>query len=400
MAAPLPIPATDSVVGLRHAPWSRVHSELDARSRRCLDVVTTAGVLQSRRGDLDVFSGRVINSSGRASTADGRFTPIRAADDQLAALLNIPPSYLHQLRAGQLLDVYDANVNGHLHHDSAAFDPLMLRCDRRPARSGRGPSGSVRAILPAARGTADTLDVFQAVATGVEEAGVEVRADTSDLTETSVRLYLHAAAATMIAPDLLHGYTRPGSDTVTYRYDPSGGPTYRVPDHRSAYPRSNVVGAGMRVSYSDTGAHDLALTPELILTESGLRVALPAHTRIHRWISGGTTTPALEENLAAITALGRACAHWFTVPFLTETIKDLAGWAMAPVHSNDHVSATCHELGLTVSETACVAEQFAACGRSNHLDVVLAIASFARTITDDIERGWHLDDLAMRAVSA
>ncbi|MCM3884619.1 DUF932 domain-containing protein [Frankia sp. R82] len=365
----------------RNATLENLVALLQADKPRQLDVVAPASSITAHDGDL-LLAGTepVLRPDGVELTA-GTYVPTTVADEGLADKLQIPLPYLRRLRQENLA-LYDANVNGWLHHPSQQDRPLLIRA----LRSQTSGPGIARAVLSDRYRPVDNLDVLLAALDGVRQAAGPVSVDGCDLTDRRMYLRIRSDTVSQAAPTLLRDYTSPFTGA-------------RGADNP-------IVWAGFAVSNSETGCGAFTITPRLVveICRNGMTMTRDAVRSVHlggrlddgviQW-SSDTQRKATE----LVTAKARDAVATFLNPdYLHRTLATLERAAGTPI---DDPAATithvCSQLHFTADEQTRILAHFIRGGDLSSGGVLHAVTSAAQTLPD-ADRAHGLESHALRAM--
>ncbi|MTE17381.1 hypothetical protein [Nocardia aurantiaca] len=308
---------------------------LESQKTIKIDTFAPASAIHASNGALELFGTRRIDYNETENTADGRFQPTAAADEQIAHNLRIPAPYLAQLRHDGRLDLYDANVNGMLHGPTALSAPdhrhnriFLLRLF---APNPHRKSGVVRAVLADTATVVDHLDALGAMVQGIRRAGAYVEMYSADLTDEHLTCSIFSPSLSLLANMFDPPRSEPDETTQSRT---------RMLDWARRRFGSRTVGSflGVRISNSETGHRLLTVTPELVLSDHGQVIAFPELSRIIQPMPGfGPDTVAVgahtfEDRMSKIAEDVQALAQqWLTPTFLTHLAKRLRGLSKRPL---------------------------------------------------------------------
>jgi len=365
----------------RNATLDDLVGLLQTDHARQLDVVAPASTITAHDGNLVLAGTEPILGPDGVDLTTGTYTPTAVADEGLADKLQIPLPYLRRLRETHL-PLYDANLNGWLHHP-AQDRPLLVRA-MRPA-TGEGP-GIARAVLSDRYRPVDNLDVLLAALDGIRQAGGPVTIDGADLTDRRMYLRIRSDAVRLAAPALLDGYTSPFTGA-------------RGADNP-------IVWAGFTVTNSETGCGAFTITPRLVveICTNGMTITKDAVRAVHlggRLDDGVITwsSDTQRKAIALVTAKARdAVAAFLNPDYLRRTLVRLERAAATPV--DDPAATITHiasQLHFTAGEQTRILSHFIRGGDLRSAGVLHAVTSVAQTLPD-ADRAHDLEAQALRAL--
>ena len=170
------------------------------------DLVVPASFIHADGGRLTVDGDdpfTVLDESG-VTEAPAAYSVTDVAEDGISGKLGIPRAYLRRMRT-EHPDLWDANVNGWLQHDSRSDAKYLLRT----LRDDDTQQGVARALLTNGYKPMESLDVLVAAMEGMREAGAAIELDRADLTERRLYVTMHSPDVAHLAPRLLDGYRGP-----------------------------------------------------------------------------------------------------------------------------------------------------------------------------------------------
>jgi hypothetical protein len=366
------------------------------------DFVAPAARIRSVGGVLHVENAEQDMTADGVTSRTGRYLPTQVMDDQVAGRFDVPRSYLRRLRAHRI-DLYDANVNGWLHGDGAAIPGDQRKFLIRTFRDEAGGQGIGRALLSDSYKTIDNLDVLMTILGSINDAGIEARVRTADLTESRMHIKLDVPALTAAAPRLLEGYRSPFASSTALNAARGGDP------NGTTRPRQvgDVVSAGLRITNSEVGWGSFTIWPEIVVlvctngmtcTEKVRAVHLGGKLEdgIVSW-SGSTQQKALEL-VKAKTA--DAVKAFLSEDYLTKAVAEIEGRAgqelTAPV--TEVVTSVAKQLSWSDGEQAGILDMFLRGGQATKGGLVNAVTAFSQTVPS-ADRAMELDASALRVLT-
>ena len=387
----------------RNATLADLVPLLQDRQARKLDVVVPARTLRADKGNLIVHGVEAKITEDGVDTVDGRYTPTRSCDGDIAARLDIPVKYLRRMRNDRPW-IYDTIVNDALRGRTrvafgettvlAEADPrsFLLRCFR-----GDGGTGVARALLSDTYGVMDDLDVLMAALDGVKQSGVPVEIAGASITETHMYVDVIAPAVSGLAPVLFQGYRNPfGQDTLAAARTAVGAPTL---GHTGG--GDPIVFAGFRISNSEVGQGAFSIVPRLVaqICTNGMTINQDRQRNVHlgsrldagivEW-SATTQRKALELVVAKTTDL---VANWLSPDYVTRKIEEIETAAGRPVTDAPQAIEVVGKVqGYSLAEQAGILSHFIAGGQMTAGGMLNAVTSYAQTVpsadrADEIEAG-------------
>lgn len=391
----------------------------DQESRKH-DVVVPADKIRAKNGNIVITGAEKEISLDGVSNVDGVYTPTRHADGQIAAKLDITPTYLARCRESAV-DLYDNNVNGWLRGKSvrrASGEVDVLRpADQRTflARtfSNGDGTGVLRALLSDRFGVIDNFDVLTAALKAVHESGTEVEIRECSLSENNMYVDIFAPAVHAVADVLLKGYRNPFDDpTVAAQRKTNGNEFERWQEiarreGKGYEPGSEpVLHAGFRISNCEVGGGAFSIAPKLLVRvcKNGLVIKADQIRAVHLGskmdqgiIEWSQKTRDLQLELVTSKATD-AIKQFLNRDYLVAKIAEIEGKATKqidkPVEVLQSVGKT---LGFSKSETDGILSHFIKGGQSNAGGLLNAVTSYSQTVADP-DRADTLDELAMKAL--
>lgn len=404
----------------------------DQRARR-LDLIVNAGAVSAMDGNLvieDRPETQIMDEDG-VTRAAGSYRPTAICDELLGGKLDIPGTYLKDLRETRP-DLWDANVNGKLHGGTSALAPapdfrfpgVSGKYLLRLLRGDEGKPGVARAFLSPRYKIIDNLDVLLAIMTGMREAGITAVPDSCDLSDRRMFARFVAPEIAALAPKLLDGYRSPldgpggiarAGDRPGMRMRMDGGGGWTVPDALAAAAREGqgyepgkepVVWAGMVVSNSDTGGGARTLAPQIRVKvcKNGLTLVAEADRKVHL---GGEmaegvvewSTETQEQELKLITAQAKDAVKLFlSQDYLNAQVAQIEALAGVPVGEPEiTVKAVAKSAGFTAAEADGILAHFLRGGAYTAGGVANAVTSFSQTVASP-DRAAELDRKAVPAM--
>lgn len=243
----------------RNATLREIVDILNEQHPRKTDIVAPVQSIHAEGGRL------IIDGADHEITPDGvtrkaaEFHLTDVCESGVAEKLGIPVAYLRKTRV-EAPELWDANVNGWLTHESREAKSYMIRT----LRPGQGEdTGTARAFLSNGYRIIDNLDILAAALKGVSDAGVEVRLDSCDLTDRKMYVRVVANEVRAYAPELLRNYRSPFTEA-------------RGADNPTVF-------AGFEISNSETGCGAFTIVPRLVVQvcDNGMTIAKDAMKSVH-----------------------------------------------------------------------------------------------------------------------
>lgn len=383
----------------RNATLADLATMLQEQNARKVDVVAPATSITSKDGALRIEVAEPVLSEDGVTLVNGLYVPTSVCDEGIAEKLGIPVQYLRRLRE-QRPDLYDANVNGWLHGqtrpgwDDERQKPIYVTLHEGDTRkflvrcfsSGSGDGkGIARAFLSDRYRMVDNLDVLMSVLEGIEDAGVEVKIDTCDLSDRRMYVKVVAPQVTAMAHTLLKDYRNPfGEDFERWR---------SVADREGlGYGDGSepVVWAGLVFSNSEVGGGAFSITPRAVVRvcKNGLTITKDMVREVHLggrleegvidW-SADTQQKAVE----LVRAKTRDAVATFLDPaYLQRAVDKLEKRAGEPVHTVDEVKVLTKPMRFSDAQVAGILNRFVQGGQMSRGGVVNAITAHAQEVGD------------------
>ncbi|MEX5712952.1 DUF932 domain-containing protein [Parafrankia sp. FMc6] len=332
---------------------------------RMVDIVTPAGAIRARDGQLVVSGAEPELSDSGVTLVEGVYTPTAVADEGLATKLGIPLAYLRQLRE-QHIDLYDRNVNGWLDHPAHRDRRLLLRA----LRHDHG-GGIIRAVLSDRYKPVDNLDVLLATLAGIRDSGAQTTIDGADLTDRHMHVRVRSDSVRALAPSLLRDYRSPFTG------------------QRGA--DNPVVWAGFVLTNSEVGAGAFTITPRLVVQvcNNGLTIARDAVREVHLGgrLEEGTVSWSADTQrkaLALVTAKVRdAVAAFLTTDYVERQITAVQQRAAVPVDDPaGAVEVVSRQLHYTAEQQTLILRHFVKGADLTAGGLLHAVTSAAQALPD------------------
>jgi hypothetical protein len=243
----------------RNASLREIVDILKEQHSRKADIVAPAQRIRAEGGRLTIDGADYEITADGVTRRPGRFQLTDVCESGVADKLGIPVSYLRRTRA-EVPQLWDANINGWLTHESRRAKSYMVRAFR--PRHGH-EVGTARAFLSNGYRIIDNLDILAAALKGVSDAGVAVRLDSCDLTDRRMYVRVVADEVRAYAPDLLRNYRSPFTDA-------------RGADNPTVF-------AGFEISNSETGCGAFTIVPRLVvqICDNGMTITKDAMKSVH-----------------------------------------------------------------------------------------------------------------------
>lgn len=351
---------------------------LQDQQARKVDMVVPASKIRSENATIVVEGAEPVLTADGVSLSDGRYQPTAVFDEGVSSKLNIPLAYVRRLREDRP-DLYDANVNGWLEHDSRSF---LLRA----FGTNDGSTGIARAMLSDSYRFMDNLDALMAALDGIQQSGVNAEVTSCDLTERRMTVKVKAPELQVLAPTLLEGYRSPFT---------------------GAYGAENpVVFGGFVLSNSETGGGAFTVTPrlEVLVCNNGMTITKDALRAVHLGskLEEGTirwSQDTVEKTSALITAKTRDAVRTFLdIEYVERVIRSLEAKSGTPVE--DAVATIQHvgkKLAYTEEQQKGILDHFIKGGQLTAGGIVHAVTSFSQTV-EDADVAYDLEASAVKVL--
>ena len=397
---------------IRNADTADMVSVLRTQRAARHDLVVPAAAITAQDGHLTVAGDRqgIIDETGVANIQP-LYRPTDVAEDGISSKLGIQRAYLRRLRA-EHVELWDANVNGWLRHDSLADRKLLVRTFRD---DNDGSGGVARAVLTDGYKPIENLDVLVAALEGIRESGATVDIDRCDLSERRMYVTVHSPEVAVMAPRLLDGYRGPwhvdglAAQRVTRndRGDVGAMLDLARREGMGYEPGTEpVVFAGFELRNSDVGCGAFELAPKLQVKvcRNGLTMDVGRMRKVHlgaRLDEGAIdwSSRTTDAQLALITSQTKDAVTTFLseghVADLVRTLEERAG--VAVTEPTETIKTVTKRLAYDDEIADRVLAHFIAGGQSTAGGVMQAVTSVAQTVAD-ADRAAAMEGDALRAL--
>lgn len=366
----------------RNASLREIVGILKEQHPRKTDVIAPAQNIRAEGGRLIIDGAdHEITPDGVTSTA-AEFRLTDVCESGVAEKLGIPVGYLRKTRV-EAPELWDANINGWLTHESREAKSYLIRT-LRPGQDE--DAGTARAFLSNGYRIIDNLDILTAALEGVAAAGVDVRLDSSDLTDRKMYVRVVAPQVNAYAPELLRNYRSPFSGALG-----SDNPT---------------VFAGFEISNSETGCGAFTIVPRLVVKvcDNGMTITKDAMKSVHvggrqqdgviRW-SDNTQARTLDlVTSQTADAVKTFLDHDYVVRQL-RVIQETAGARITAPEKT--ITTVSQRLRLTEERRADIFAHFIQGADLSAGGVLHAVTSVAQTLPD-ADEAHELESLGIRAM--
>ncbi|GLW58566.1 hypothetical protein [Kitasatospora phosalacinea] len=366
----------------RNASLPEIVNILREQHSRKTDVVAPVQNIRAAGGRL-VIEGAdhdLTPSGVTRKAAEYRLTDV--CESGVAEKLGIPLGYLRKTRI-EAPELWDANVNGWLAHESRADKSFMVRT-LTPAPDEE--TGTARAFLSPSYRIIDNLDILAAALQGVRDAGVEVRLDKCDLTDRKMYVKITAPEISAYAPELLRDYRSPFSGA-------------RGADNPTVF-------AGFEISNSETGCGAFTIVPRLVVQvcDNGMVITKDVMRSVHiggkqqdgviRW-SNTTQSRTLELVTSQTTD---AVSTFLDRDYVTRQLRAIQATAATRVANPEAtITTVAQRLKFTEQNRADIFAHFIAGGDLSAGGVMHAVTSVAQTLPD-ADDAHEVEALGIRAM--
>jgi hypothetical protein len=366
----------------RNASLREIVDILKEQHSRKADIIASARSIRAEDGQLTIDGADHEITEGGVTRRPGRFQLTDVCESGVAEKLGIPVSYLRRTRA-DVPQLWDANVNGWLTHESRRAKSYMVRA----FRPGQGQEvGTARAFLSNGYRIIDNLDVLAAALKGVSDAGVEVRLDSCDLTDRRMYVRVVANEVRAYAPELLRNYRSPFTNA-------------RGADNPTVF-------AGFEISNSETGCGAFTIVPRLVvqICDNGMTITKDAMKSVHvggrlhdgviRW-SDNTQARTLDlVTSQTADAVRTFLDHDYVVRQL-QSIQDQAATRIKDPEAA--ITVVSQQLRFTEERRADIFAHFIQGADLSAGGVLHAVTSVAQTLPD-ADEAHELESLGIRAM--
>ncbi|WP_405018087.1 DUF932 domain-containing protein [Kitasatospora sp. NBC_00070] len=366
----------------RNASLREIVGILKDQHPRKTDVIAPVQSIRAEGGRLiiDGAEHEITPDGVTSKAAEYKLTDV--CESGVAEKLGIPVGYLRKTRH-EAPELWDANVNGWLTHESREAKSYMIRT-LRPSQDE--DTGTARAFLSNGYRIIDNLDILTAALTGVSDAGVRVRLDSCDLTDRKMYVRVVADEVRAYAPELLRNYRSPFTEA-------------RGADNPTVF-------AGFEISNSETGCGAFTIVPRLVVQvcDNGMTITKDAMKSVHiggrqqdgviRW-SDNTQARTLD---LVTSQTADAVRTFLDHDYVNQQLRDIQEKAGARIKDPEKTITTVSQrLRFTEERRADIFAHFIQGADLSAGGVLHAVTSVAQTLPD-ADEAHELESLGIRAM--
>ncbi|WP_457034379.1 DUF932 domain-containing protein, partial [Kitasatospora sp. P5_F3] len=366
----------------RNASLREIVGILKDQHPRKTDVIAPVQSIRAEGGRLiiDGAEHEITPDGVTSKAAEYKLTDV--CESGVAEKLGIPVGYLRKTRH-EAPELWDANVNGWLTHESREAKSYMIRT-LRPGQDE--DTGTARAFLSNGYRIIDNLDILTAALTGVSDAGVRVRLDSCDLTDRKMYVRVVADEVRAYAPELLRNYRSPFTEA-------------RGADNPTVF-------AGFEISNSETGCGAFTIVPRLVVQvcDNGMTITKDAMKSVHvggrqqdgviRW-SDNTQARTLD---LVTSQTADAVRTFLDHDYVNRQLRDIQEKAGARIKDPEKTITTVSQrLRFTEERRADIFAHFIQGADLSAGGVLHAVTSVAQTLPD-ADEAHELESLGIRAM--